>query len=642
MDSKCSSRILSLAPHTECKLPTHLFQLQFANVPCWFLWVRFTIDRFAEVHTKRQMRKLVERLLSRQDALEPDETYSEIYGETLGRIESQSKSDRELALKALLWVTTAARIITCDELRCALSVEPGDNEYDEENVCSMDLILAVSAGLLVLDSSGQHVTLVHFTAQEYLERRYQESRVENHLILAETCLTYLCFRLFDITESTSGENDPIHDPTSNWKVAWGSSQWYGSYSTGSVKSIPIAQIGVNLDSSATRLLDYAANFWGVHARYCEDAVSDLALKLLANQNQAAWAFRNATSLHQEWSYLSLQYTPTEGSSISTSGIHLVCALGLAGVCAKLCTWKGPWVDDPGPNWSFPYFNVAVKDGCGRTPLMWAAHHGHCETARQLLSEAKHGPPLNTPLYAQTCKRGETALHYAARQGHASIVLLLIEQLEPYCGYTHPAAWEPNHFQESALVLAALGGHRDVVSILMSCQYAPAAFLKSADQEIIFGIWPVHKAAQRCPADTFKLLVESCHANIDQQDPKGYSPFAMSVDWGNEAVVRYYVESEKAWLADNCDQVLLATHLAAANPRRFTILRILVETADYVLTTPSKTFGHKSLLATAVDAGNMQAAMYIAAQFESSGIGVEGVAVEDTALSAIAPPVSSGH
>lgn len=561
------------------------------------------VDRFAAAHTKKQIRLLVNGITSRKPpSTDAVDIYSELYTETMVRINRQSSEDRELARKTLLWITTATRLLTTAELQCALSIGPGDTEYDDENICSVELLIVVCAGLVVVDPQTQIIRLVHYTAQEFFERTTLDTINQKHYEITQTCLIYLCFEQFrrptnvaepdslgvgflpdrgwvefDADSSGYHERDQSHAPSSYESGTFGLSTFPESAEAGG----PLA------------LLSYAANSWAAHAYHCQDKIYRLSLRLLDNQKLSSHAFYAATTLHQPWYFLRME----PSRQIQSTGLHLISAFGLDRICQNLLERR---------------LHPNVEDGAGRTPLMLAAHHGHCEVVALLLEQER------VKLSSQ-CKRGDSVLHYAARQGHVTVVEMILKktQLENEPANTHTAnhaLWTANFFQETALTQAALGGHENVVEYLCA-SHAPEWFRQSVHQEIIFGIWPVHKAAQRLPVETLKVLVDVCKVSIDQQDPKGYSPFAVAVDWGNEQVVRYFFAHQKTWLAANSDQVILAAHLAAANSRRLSVLEIIVESADYVLTTPNAMMNDVSLLSAAVDAGNMRAAMYIAEQLE---------------------------
>jgi hypothetical protein len=119
------------------------------------------------------------------------------YSEALERIEGQRASHFKLAKNVLTWITLAKRPLTTAELCCALAVELGEAELDPENKPDVDDIVSVCAGLVVVDQESAIIRLVHYTTQEYFERISSRLNPDGQLRIAETCLTYLSFSVFE-------------------------------------------------------------------------------------------------------------------------------------------------------------------------------------------------------------------------------------------------------------------------------------------------------------------------------------------------------------------------------------------------------------------------------------------------------------
>ena len=85
--------------------------------------------------------------------MEIDETYTE----AIERINTQFGEDRELAVKILMWITTAFRPLTLLELQHALAVQPGDTNFDEGGITDEATLLIVCRGLVTLDELSQTV-----------------------------------------------------------------------------------------------------------------------------------------------------------------------------------------------------------------------------------------------------------------------------------------------------------------------------------------------------------------------------------------------------------------------------------------------------------------------------------------------------
>ncbi|KAF1937063.1 hypothetical protein EJ02DRAFT_357708, partial [Clathrospora elynae] len=90
-----------------------------------------------------------------------------MYRATMKRIDDQAERDSELATRALMWVSNAARLLNAQELCSALSLEPDDTEFDTDNLLDIELIVSVCAGLVIVEEESEIIRLVHYTAQEY-------------------------------------------------------------------------------------------------------------------------------------------------------------------------------------------------------------------------------------------------------------------------------------------------------------------------------------------------------------------------------------------------------------------------------------------------------------------------------------------
>ena len=138
---------------------------------------------------KTTLRKVKTALSSLPEEL--DRTYDQV----LQRIRAQDRDHAVLALKVLSWIYHAARPLGVRELQHALAVEPGDSQFDEDGVPDVSLVLSVCAGIVIV-RENDIMGLVHYTAQEYLERRSLDLFPDTQTEIAKICLTYLSFEEF--------------------------------------------------------------------------------------------------------------------------------------------------------------------------------------------------------------------------------------------------------------------------------------------------------------------------------------------------------------------------------------------------------------------------------------------------------------
>ena len=82
-----------------------------------------------------------------------EEGLDKAYYDTVNRIKSQGQGIRELTEKALFWLVFAKRPLTTEELRHALTIEPGTCRLDKTNLCPVKDMVSSCAGLVTVDSN---------------------------------------------------------------------------------------------------------------------------------------------------------------------------------------------------------------------------------------------------------------------------------------------------------------------------------------------------------------------------------------------------------------------------------------------------------------------------------------------------------
>ncbi|KAJ6528107.1 ankyrin repeat-containing domain protein [Mycena capillaripes] len=115
------------------------------------------------------------------------------YDAAMSRIENQNEEDKKIARSTLTWVANAKRPLSTLEIRVALAIELGSRRLDEENLMDIEIILAVCAGLVIVDEQLSVVRLVHYTTQEYLDRIQAQRFPDAQTEITRTLLTVLAF-----------------------------------------------------------------------------------------------------------------------------------------------------------------------------------------------------------------------------------------------------------------------------------------------------------------------------------------------------------------------------------------------------------------------------------------------------------------
>jgi Ankyrin repeats (3 copies) len=223
-----------------------------------------------------------------------EEGLDRAYDDTIDRIENQGQNFRGWAKKILFWIVHATRPLSTEELRHALAVEPDTSNLDMTNLCPVKEIVSSCAGLVTIDQDSDIVQLVHYTTQEYFQRRRSQSLWQDvpRDIIAKSCLTYLSFDVF-------------------------------------------AEGYCRSETLETRLqqnpfLDYAAKNWAYHSRYTQRSVGDLALRFLMDDAKVSAS-----------SQVLFGWRATE----QFCGMHLVAYFGLYRIMIRLLEKKDPDTKD---------------------------------------------------------------------------------------------------------------------------------------------------------------------------------------------------------------------------------------------------------------------------------------------------------
>ncbi|KAJ5157966.1 uncharacterized protein N7500_007617 [Penicillium coprophilum] len=125
-----------------------------------------------------------------------DHTYDKAYGNAISRVQGQLGEQTDLAMQTLSWLVCARRPLTSLELQYALAIEEGESSIDEENKPEVEDILAVCAGLVTVENESGIIRLVHYTTQEYLERKKEFLFPNAQDTISILCVTYISFEIF--------------------------------------------------------------------------------------------------------------------------------------------------------------------------------------------------------------------------------------------------------------------------------------------------------------------------------------------------------------------------------------------------------------------------------------------------------------
>lgn len=163
-----------------------------------FLWVRLQLETLCRVSECRRDEEVHSALASLPEGLEA--TYSSI----AQQIGSKPEYLRSLAMRSLELVIYAQRPLIAEELQFALATLDEGQDFKKSDVDGLDVIVAASANLIVLESVGQLISIVrlaHYSVLEYFtthdlasvptfgSRLLDKSKAHNNL--ARICMSHL-------------------------------------------------------------------------------------------------------------------------------------------------------------------------------------------------------------------------------------------------------------------------------------------------------------------------------------------------------------------------------------------------------------------------------------------------------------------
>ena len=413
---------------------------------------------------------------------ELDRTYDQV----MERIQAQTTDHAVLALKVLGWIHHAARPLGTLEMQHALAVEPGDAQFDEDGIPDISLVLSVCAGIVTVRENNI-MGLVHYTAQEYLERRWMDFFSDAQTEIARICLTYLSFDEFARGPSPDDESFDAR-----------------------IKDFP--------------LLQYTSQCWIRHTRDTSDVeVKALALKFLkqetkvASSVQASEASKSRATNHSQRFRRNIQ------------GLWVAASNGLHDLTVTLLEDSGS-LETEDSEGERPlhraamnghhdiilllvehHANIHAKSHSGAAALHYAASNGHESIVRLLIDK---GAAIET-----RDKKRWTALHMAASHGHRDVVKLLLD---------HGAhIQEKDGYGATALYRAAEAGHHECLQLLIDWG-AQVDIRNDFDQTAL------HRAAELGYFSAAEILLEH-GADCTIKDYYGWTPRYRSLDMGHHDV-----------------------------------------------------------------------------------------------------------
>lgn len=308
------------------------------------------------------------------------------------RIEAQITDQKDLAKEALSWITGATRPLTTRELQHALAVEEQSSSLDEDNFTDVDDMVSVCAGLVAIDEESQIIRLVHYTTQEYFERRHNYWFPSAETNIAKTCLTYLSFEYFE-SGNTLWPNDLRERLKAYALFDYASQNWAHYVSKASEPDQAFEQAALSFLESVPKI-------------EASQVISGFKLTL---------PWKGMTGLHLAVYFgadAAVQILLKHGADIDLEDARGRTPLSLAvagGTGGKLSTAK--LLLDDGAS------TAKNAADCNRTPPLRATDSANVDIIKLLVS---HGADLERKDY-----QGLTPLALASKEGYLKIVNLLL-------------------------------------------------------------------------------------------------------------------------------------------------------------------------------------------------------------------------
>ncbi|KAF8162056.1 ankyrin repeat-containing domain protein [Mycena galopus ATCC 62051] len=375
------------------------------------------------------------------------------YHIAMQRIQDQSEEDKTTARSTITWVANAKRPLAVEELRVALAVEPGTHQVDEENLLDIERILAVCAGLVIVDKESSVVRLVHYTTQEYLDSIQAQLFPDAQTEITRTLLTCLAFDGF---------------PNSSWRDYWTTVPplvEYSQYCLAHAAGQPEVQLRESLLEFLARGFQWKKTMNGaknmgkkwnsIPWNYADWPLQASALWIAAAANlvDIAKSLLEGAALQQDSANQAIIVASYYGHTemihvLLNKGVDVNAARGRYGSCLQAAA-QGGYAEivcillDKGAD-------VNAAGGEYGSSLQTAVVWGHTEIVRILLDK---GADVN----AAEGSYG-SSLQAAVEGGHTEIVCILLDK-----GADVNAA---GGFYGSSLQAAAKGGHPEIVCILL--------------------------------------------------------------------------------------------------------------------------------------------------------------------------------
>jgi len=378
------------------------------------------------------------------------------------RIKNSGKQ-YEIARRALSWVYFAKRPLRMEELQEALAVnliwdiEEADEDcrdLDRDDIEKPQTIIESCGSLISWDRSTNVVGFSHYTVSEFFAV-HVDGNIESETYIARTCLTYLCFEVFD--KGPCGREE-LEERVNRYRLAPYVAKYFGKHVSGSKAEEGLQDLVLSILFSRSRSLAWLEldfNYRGCISRKSGRRNRDLHYSSYHDELYYGWE-----PLH----FLSAWDIPFIMNRILSSSIPVIVDL-MTAISHK---WTRRFPRANGPIWhqdpddlrlkSTVTYTSYLESEAGETvkavtPLHVACRYGNAEIVKLLLSMSVDVDPV----YGID---GVTPLYDAARRGDERIVKLLLEK------DANMNASSRHLFTMNILEVAATWSHEGIIKLLL--------------------------------------------------------------------------------------------------------------------------------------------------------------------------------
>ncbi|KAM0447023.1 hypothetical protein ACHAO4_009003 [Trichoderma viride] len=466
-----------------------------------FLLAKIYLDTLVDKVTIADVREALAQLPKQTTGSGEDqrlEILNQAYDFAWERIIGQKEGFRNIATRVLGWIICAKRPLSTKELQHALAVKVGTDELDEDAIPQVHDMVAFCAGLVTVDEESNAIRLVHYTTQEYFEKKKSNWFPDAEAMIAETCISYLSFPAFE--------------------------------------NCCVGKCCMEKELLSQHFLEYACHYWGAHARVVGKKLDDIVMEFLMSGAKAS----NACTVILERFYAQphyltviFNYPEMLHRNLPTSGLHLAVHFELEEAVKSLIAIG---------------YDINGVAGVSMTPLLIAAASGRTGIARVLIDNGSrtckeyldaamqpnvYDEKLVEALIAMgTEDKGflSTCLEPAVRFGHETIVELLLRKgADANVVFSTQYGYKPLHF-------AAQYGQEKIVKLLLD----KGVDIDTQAEEPKSHYAPLHVAAMHGQMEIIKLLLDR-GAKVDAKFSTGKTPLHVAIKFDQEEIAELLLD-----------------------------------------------------------------------------------------------------